>query len=403
MLSQFFHINSAIGINLTIESNGESIVSACQVAKQKKQLDFEQRAAELTSFKDLAEKFNVKLPVAINLSGKGVLSKAIEKIETLTDGNFSQVLPNAKIEDFYVQNFVSGEKSYVSVIRKTDADKWLLQLREIGCRVVSMSLGPFAVNAILPQLNFYDSEVVFDGHVIQRDENKNWTSCRYDGLSKGAFPIKIESERIEERLVLAYAAAFQLVMDGKVDAVQVPDESISAAYRQVSSAKWARAYAAFAIVGLFVLLLINTLMFFWLSDDNARLGYRLSSSVQSTSDLRRLEEQVIKKELKLKNLGWNKGINSARVLDKLAASTPEDVTWKEVAISPVVLKRGAQQNAISFDDNKIRVSGLSSEIISVNEWMARIKAEKWARSVALESYDLNRELKTGEFTLIIRY
>jgi Tfp pilus assembly protein PilN len=403
MLNQFFNINTAIGINLTIQSNGELVINACLIVRHKKQLDFEQKVVSLKSLEDLTKNFSNKVPLALSISGKGILTKSVEKIDELTPITFSQVLPNANFEDFYIQNFVSADKSYISVIRKTEADKWLAHLKELGYKTVILSLGPFAVNNILPQLNFYDGEIVFDGNIVQRDENKCWKSYRYDELSTAPFPIKIESEKIDEKLLIPYASAFQLVMNGKLDAIQTDNETLRAAHQDVVATKWAKTYGAITVIVIFILLLINFFIFSYLTDDNSKLTYQMSTSAQSTSDLKKIEEQISMKEQKLKDLGWNNGINKAFLLDQLASNMPGELTWKEVAVNPINVKRGRDQKALIFDDGKIRISGFSPQIIPVNEWMARIKIQKWVKSVELESYGLNPELKTGEFTLVIHY
>ena len=70
------------------------------------------------------------------------------------------------MEDFYLQNFVSGDSSFVSLIRQKDANQWIDKLNALGFTTLMLSLGPFPVQQILQQLNLYGEEVVFDGHQI---------------------------------------------------------------------------------------------------------------------------------------------------------------------------------------------------------------------------------------------
>jgi len=70
-----------------------------------------------------------------------------------------------------------------------------MQLKALGYQVVMLSIGPFPVGHVLSQLNFYDDEVVFDGHIIQRNEHKHWKTYRYEDSVVASFPLKIESEK----------------------------------------------------------------------------------------------------------------------------------------------------------------------------------------------------------------
>jgi hypothetical protein len=66
-----------------------------------------------------------------------------------------------------------------------------------------LSLGAFPVQNVIGQLNVYGSDVVFDGHMIQRIEQLEWTAVKYHENTTSEFPLKIESESISEKLLTA--------------------------------------------------------------------------------------------------------------------------------------------------------------------------------------------------------
>jgi len=49
-----------------------------------------------------------------------------------------------------------------------------MQLKALGYQVVDAEHRAFPCWPCSVQLNFYDDEVVFDGHIIQRNEHKHW-------------------------------------------------------------------------------------------------------------------------------------------------------------------------------------------------------------------------------------
>src|ERR1700730_14314143 len=161
MLEQYYRINEAIGISIAIDASGNTAINACSVAIANNQLSFWKKVTELSTVEDLTKHFPAKSIVAFNLSGKGILLKQLERTEEISQNNFNKILPNTSIEDFYVQNFLSGSQSFVSVIRKVEADKWINQLKELGFVPMMLSLGPFPVQNIIAQLNVYGNELIF--------------------------------------------------------------------------------------------------------------------------------------------------------------------------------------------------------------------------------------------------
>jgi len=180
MLEQYYRINQAVGISIQIGSGSDLKIHGCGLSIEKNKLTFDQKVTDIESIEMLQKHFAVKL-VALNLTGKGILQKQTELIQTIDQHNLNSIFPNANIEDLYVQNFRSGKRSFISIIRKNEANKWLQALKENGYIPLSLSLGPFPVQTIIPQLNSYDSGFVFDGNTIERNEDGVWLSWIYDG------------------------------------------------------------------------------------------------------------------------------------------------------------------------------------------------------------------------------
>ena len=162
MLETYYNISKAFGVSINLLQNGEILISACGITINKDKLDIDSKILDLISIEGLEKRIPQKSYVAINLSGKGVLQKQIERTDQISQQNFNQILPNATFSDFYIQNFISGDKSFISIIRKAEADKWIEVLRKLNLIPLSVSLGCFAVSNIQIQLNSYDNEIVFD-------------------------------------------------------------------------------------------------------------------------------------------------------------------------------------------------------------------------------------------------
>ena len=403
MLEKYYHISEAAGVNITINENGETDISACTVGIKKNQLSFDKKIVDLTRLEDLAKQIPGKIPLALNISGRGVLQKQIDRIEEINHQNFDRVLPNANIDDFYVQQLNSGSSSFVSVIRKTEADRWIKSLEDLALCPLQLSLGPFAVQHIVPQLNVYGEELIFDGHAITRNEQQEWTGYKYAASAKSPFMLKVESEGINEKLLIPYAAAFQLLLSDKITQVNAPASHLGDALRQTIEERKFKTYGFLILAVFFVLLLVNFLLFSWLNTSNGRLGAEMSRTAQSTSDVQQLSDGIKQKEELLKTMGWEDNIDKSGLIDQLASLLPAEITWREATVDPLDLTASRNQKTMAFYTRKIRITGNSEKIIPVNEWIARIKTIKWVKNVQLDSYTFNNELSTGQFTILIDY
>lgn len=398
MLEQYYTISEATGLSISLLQDGSAVMQACSVAVKENKLVIEKKLTGSS-----IEQLPAKSVIALNLSGKGVLQKQVEKMEAIDQHNFSKVLPNAAIDDFYVQNFISGDFSFVSAIRKTEADKWISLLTKQGMVPVMLSLGPFPVQNILSQLNIYDNDIIFNGCIIERNEQLDWTACRYDASALSPFPLKVESESIDEKLLLPYAAAFQLVLANKLDPVQADVPPLRATYQNRLAEKKLKVQGFVVLCAFFMLLLINFLLFSRLSSANAGLTEQVSRSAQSTEDIHKVNDQVRQKEDLLKILGWEEGINKSALIGQVASLLPPEITWTAAAADPVDQRGSQTQKSIVFFNRSIRITGDAQKIIPVNEWIARIKTRPWAKNVQLDSYTFNNELNTGQFMILIDY
>jgi Tfp pilus assembly protein PilN len=403
MLEQYYRINQAAGVNIHLRQDGTVMINAIHITAKGNQLNIDQKQLDIPSVKELNKHLQAKTAIALNISGKGILYKQIKKIETIEQGNFSQVLPNANIDDFYVQNFISGEQSFVAVIRRAEADGWIGQLKEQGLVPLSLSLGPFPAEHIFSQLNVYEAELQFNGHSIKRDEASHWISYQYDETALTPFALKIESEGINEKLIIPYAAAFQLILASKLDRIQADAPLLNQDFKSKLADQKLKVNGFLILAVFFLLLLINFVFFSWLESSNSILTSRVSRFTQSSSNIQEISEQVKAKEGLLQSLGWDGGVNKSALIDQLAALMPEEISLKEIAINPVDLNSSRVQRSLVFFNLRINISGTSDKIIPVNEWMARMKTKPWVKNIQMESYTYNNELNTGQFILSLNY
>jgi hypothetical protein len=402
LLDRFYGIKQAGGLAIVVGKDGGAVVNYCQVSLDGKNLSFEKKVTGL-SLQELGKQVKAGVPLGVSISGKGILYKQLERVEEIGASNFSAVLPNASIDDFYVQHFPSGEQSFVAVIRKTEADKWLDIISEQGLFPLMLSLGPFPAAHILPQLNIYEEEIIFAGIKIARSEDKSWEKVSFHEEFQAPFAVKAESEVLDQQLLLPYAAAFQLLLSGKLDAVKANVPVLGSAFEGLISDRKFKVNGMVILLVFFVLLLGNFVWLSGLNAENARLAAEVSTSARTSTDQQALNDRIRQKESLLRDLGWDGGINKSSLIDQAAALMPGEITLKEISVSPVDGAADHGFGSLKFRERKILIRGESAQIIPVNEWAARLKSKKWVKNVELESYNFNNELNTGIFTITLSY
>ncbi|MEO7215171.1 hypothetical protein [Mucilaginibacter sp.] len=403
MLEQYYHIEKCTGISIFLQPDGGVDAALCSVTKNRNQLNIDQTKTGLTNIKELSKYIKQKEFVSLNIYGKGILIKRIEKVQEVEKNAFHTILPNAESKDFYIQNFISGEYSYVSAIRKTEADHLINQFNGQGFKVLAVSLGPFAVQNIIDQLNFYGEEFLFAGHKVSRNESGDWLTYSFNEINKSPYPIKLDVDVIDERAVLPYAQAFQLILADKLSPISAFVESLTEAYANTIRHRKFKAATYVILAVFFVALLANYILLSGLNSQNIQLVNQLALTSKSTEDIDSLSKKIAGKEALLKTLGWDGGINKSMLIDQLAAQSPAEIIWTEVSINPVDIQKTRLEKTLTFKNKRIHIIGNSQRIIPVNEWIARIKALQWVKNVQLERFVFSTEENTGQFDIEIDY
>jgi Tfp pilus assembly protein PilN len=403
MLKKFYQIQEACGINITLEPNGGVRVDLACIQIQKSELTFTKKISGAKSLSELDTVFPKGIAAGINITGKGVIHKQVELAAQTGRPPFGVLFPDAKEADFYVQYFWSGKQYFISVIRRSDADKWIDKVAKIGLSPMLLGLGAFPLQIIAGQLNIYDASLIFDGYTVVRDKAGDWLSVAYDNEIQAPFPIKVGNENLDEKLLLPYAAAFQLVLPPGSERIAAQTPVLAQAFEKLNAGIQLKVQAAAVLAIYFLLLLVNVIVYTYLNGANERLSRLISRSSQSIDDQQKVSSAIRQKEATLKELGWEEGINKISLVDQLASLLPEGVTLTEASVDPMDITESRIQKSVAFTARKIRITGESEKIILVNEWMARIKTRRWVKNIALDNYFFSNERNTGQFTLIINY
>lgn len=399
MLARYYRFPMVAGITIDLH-RADAVFSACVLKISGDQLEIVDTLPETNDLNALKTILPDRVPVAVNIIGRVVVIRKIKTAVTDQASLLKSVMPNAANEDFYIQALTSLDSTFVSVIRRAEADRWITAVSTLGFKVMQLSMGPFVLDQLLPQLNHYDGLLYLGGYGI-RIADQGWLDCHVADESANPFPLKLNQESLDERLYLPYAAAFQLALAGEL----APVEAIHPQLRQ--SLEEARAWNRFRIRGigvlviLFALLLVNFVLFSRYHQENDQLSAEVGESVHNASLSGAVEDSVRKEKALIDSLGWEQHVDKSILIDQIAQLLPQGVGWEKVEIDPVLKAQDTQHPG--FSKRLIRVTGSSPKIIPVNEWIERVKAKSWVGKVTLRDFSIDNETGMGQFVVEISY
>jgi Tfp pilus assembly protein PilN len=402
-LEKYQWLSSCTGIELHILPDGSFSCRGCLISIQKDALSIDSKFEVEGDLRKVLKKIPADLPVSVSITGKNVLTKKTAKVEDMGPDKLLRLFPNIKPEQFYIQNFISGEFSFISIIRKEVLDEILLSFNKSDLNTLLLNLGPFATSHILGQLNVYGKAIRFDGHIINLSEKNVWENYKYEASAKSEFPLKIDIESIAEQYIVAYAAAFQLALYNKLNAVVVPVDSV---YNKLSDFEQKQKFnfrLAVILGSFFVLLLLNFLLFSYYSSKNDLLLGQVSQSTASVESVRVAENNIANNEKLLKELGWYKGVRHAWLADQLGQSIPAGINLTEISINPLNTVESNRLRQEVYKTGTIHISGEANDLTSMNEWMYALKAKTWPRGVNLDSFAPSPENSKQHFAITIIY
>lgn len=396
-------VAECVGAEIHFEQSGEMDCFLCEASIDKSRLTIGNKTKAQGALKDILPKI-LKKPIALTLTGKGILIKKTNKTEILSSPNLDQVFPNLKAEHFYIQNFISGESSFIALVRKETVDRLLEAFAAAGLQVLSLSLGPFCVSHILDQLNTYGNKFVFNGHSVEYTKELAWIDYVYSPGLKSEFPIKIDIEPIAEDMIIAYASAFQLLMYDNLDAIETSVDKTAFAHSEFRESLKFKSRSVAILGFFFIVLLVNIFVFNYYNEQNQGLSLTAGQSSTNMESIQQLQSGIQSQEKLIQELGWNKGISYAYLCDQIGQSTPSNVRLLELTVNPALTESNLTLGkTIVYETGKIKVSGQVTDVKTINDWMYLLKDKPWVKKINLESFFPDEQKQVQKFTLTIIY
>jgi hypothetical protein len=304
-----------------------------------------------------------------------------------------KAFPNVNATEYYVQHIESSKQNiFACFSRKDIIDEVFLKLKNQSFTILDLSLGCLPLSNIgqlinTGKVNTPTHEISFLEGIIQSI-----------GKSKGpSETVKIGDEHIPIFHVPAFASALGYFVGSTnsfFDSTLLVNEKTNYAYRRIIK----KGGFAF-LIALFVLLLINFVVFSIQNDKQRKLSEELTFNQSTIEQLSSIKKEIAEKEqLSQKGaLGGNSCFSY--YADRIAASKPSGIVLQKMQIFPLTLKNK------KFDINGIKkdtivIMGTTKNSLILNDWTKVLQQQKFILHTNITNYT-QTEPGTGSFTLEI--
>ncbi|MDF1676540.1 MAG: hypothetical protein P1U44_12570 [Vicingaceae bacterium] len=394
---QFIRGQTAFGVEVIYNSKDSYTLIALVLSANKEGVQITRKFTDI-SLEELAKINTKKAPLYFAVGGKGVVHKKVKTNEHLSEQDLlNQVLPNATLKDFYLQQTtISTFESWVSIVRKDLLNSLIEKIQSLHLFGVQIYLGPFIIENCISLINksvittTTHELLIADNHINQIDSL---------GSVAGGEEYNMEGEIVNSHELIAFSAALShFILPIKIHPIACEEVTY---FREEYLHKNKYTAVGFGLLAFFFVFTISNMMIANSYESaNNELQYQLNSKQQFVDELEILKKELLIKEEFIQNSGVTKAAKITFYADQIAMSVPASIQLNQLFINPLT-KRINKAEDIHFTYNTVKILGSVSRSIELNNWIKKLKKYEWVNDINIISF-IQDNLKTpGEFELQI--
>lgn len=329
-------------------------------------------SAEYNDFEVLLKNIDIKLPVVVQIDGKGVLNKKISL------GNEADVVwkKNIDFNTIYFTEYNVQDTSFISFSRKSNIDDITAKLRLAKLQIVDLYLGPLLSSLIAPALG--SNEIVSNDSLLSFENGMLKDIRKRDVLVVKGYTIS-ETTLSQYHLPL-YGVAVGFFLKPEEVSKNGSDINTEEIIYQKSFN-----YLGISMLGVFLIALLTSyILIQYYLEENAKLTQENLYSNQTYKYITDLEKQ---REQKLEILNKT-GQLSKNFLSfyayELSKSLPTDISLSNLEVFPAE-KETKPTEKVSLIPNLITVKGVTISGSSLDHWLGELKKMKWIKKFEIVS------------------
>lgn len=409
-LKSIYRLKKIIAVSCTFTSSGVHF-AVCRLQRKGQKVDIEESCGfeRMEDVHDYCAR-HVAYFVSLHVQGKGLLVKRIDNPQgdEWNEELIYGVFPNFSPQQYYYSMMEGANAFWITIVQCERIDQLVERMVRAGTIPVQVYVGPFVLDAVFSQLNMYGGKFEFAGHSIITNEEGNWMSYDYNEIYNAKFVAKITDRVVQQEDITPYAVAFNTLLQGII-----PDYSLEVP-RVKEYLVEALAKIRFQINGLlsigvlFIVLLLNTVLFQHYYKENERLRLLTGMRQVNLNDQAQALQQIEEKEFLLKELGWSGGVSKAWLLDQIGLSLHDHrgISLTTIQINPEpTKKRGVTSGHTENNRHTIRMQGRCVSLDGLNAWVRQLSNLRWVERTQIARFTGSGQFEdiTHQFTLEIRF
>jgi hypothetical protein len=402
--NKILQIHQATGIEICYLPEGEITINITTVKLVKNNVVKVNDHNFLSNLNELRKKISIEIPIALVISGKGVLFKQIAVTE-IPPNPIEAVLPTANPAEFYVEITRANNNAFVSVIRKEPLDRLLLELKDAGFKLLSVSLCGFKVlSSILPLLEPENNWILTTYFKISKDKDNYLAGVTTAPFNKNTYE-KIEynigDQYIYSSSLLSFSAAASLVAEPLDISPSFKVQTIQKERESFIYFKWYKAAVWGTLTSSFLLLFANFLIYNYYFTNNKE--FELSHSLSNTEEEKKanLTKIINQKEAFMVRGGLTNHSRLSLLADRVASMVTESMILTSMKLNPVYSNDFTNDEITTFKKDTIEVTGICDDPTELSVFTENLKTGTIFKNVSINNYIYKKETGKGYFSIEI--
>lgn len=387
-----FRNNSICGVYCHTSPDGKRMFRIVVVTNKNGSLEFEilgEVEDNLSEVKEIVK----NIPVYLVLDGKGILLRSAvpDPEKTL----LKQIIPTAREDEFVADSYAGENCEYVGLARKDQVDEIILQMKNAGLSIISLSLGPYRVVNLARYFNEIPERIIFNNYLFVYNRFKQCISNFEKTNVKANQEYVVDGKKVDPDYLPALSVALEYFLDENKECDhQLVKEHKTEFHSRIIFQK----AGAGLLILVLVVLLVNIYFYLHYNDQRQQTENLLAGNRNILTTLDTLKRELEWKEKFMRESGIMKNSKMAFYADRIAASVPEQITLEKLEINPVVGKIRSGKEIV-IRPNIILLEGLTRNSLFLNQWIHKLKELDWVEKVAILNYIQDNEKNIGNFSI----
>jgi Tfp pilus assembly protein PilN len=329
--------------------------------------------------------------VFVVINNQQVLSKEESFTKDTPELITQRAFPNIALTDFYYEVYSNENKSFISVCRKQYVDDLIKKYTKNNVSVIGFSLGNLVVQNVLPfiaeeEIRTSNSNIRIEETQLKRIEKKSEIVNR-------TYLINDLEVTNNELLPLGGILSYYFENNNQLGIREKVAELRTTFFQKQFFSVGLKIGSIF----LFLVLLINFLIFNSYYASNAKLLAEVQVNEAYKERLLKLEKEITQKEKIVAGLSSVSQSKVSLYLDELAMLVPSTISLTRINYQPIKT-RIKREELIPVSENILQVAGTIKNNEDLTRFVNSLERSKWINSVILEFGE--KKNKTS-FTILI--